>query len=136
MLARKQIIDEVMKVQDTLIICAPRVSQMMVLYGLKNCLQWLKHKTDFLSGNAEQFSMLFNSKHKKFKLSSCSSFFAYIKHPYEDKTALEVSILLAKEAKILVLPGSMFGPLQERYLRLAFGNISDPKKLSEVVDRL
>ncbi len=135
-LARKQIIDEVIKVQDTLIICAPRVSQMMVLYGLKNCLQWLKQKTDFVRSNAEQFSKLFNSKHEKFKLSSCTGFFAYIKHPYENKTALQVSMQLAKEAKILVLPGSIFGPSQERYLRLAFGNISDPKKLSEVVDRL
>ena len=42
---------------------------------------------------------------------------------------------LAQEYDVLCLPGSMFGPGQEDYLRLAFANV-DAKLMAPLVERL
>jgi len=128
--------DEMMKVQDSVIICAPKVSQYMALYGLKECSSWLKERVAFIQTNAEGFRGLCVSKLKGFELSSCANFFAYLKHPFKGMGSYDASLKVAKEAKVLTLPGSIFGPGQEQYLRLAFGNIPEPSKMAEVVSRL
>ena len=135
-LAQKELMDQIIKVQDSVIICAPKISQFMVLYALRECSAWLKDKVSFIQTNASEFSSLCSNNLKGFELSSCANFFAYIKHPFKGISAYDASIKVANQAKILTLPGSIFGPGQENYLRLAFGNVSDPNKLSEVVKRL
>ncbi|HOW16756.1 MAG TPA: aminotransferase class I/II-fold pyridoxal phosphate-dependent enzyme, partial [bacterium] len=135
-LAQKAFMDQIMKVQDSVIICAPKVSQYMALYGLKECHSWLDEKVKYVQSNASHFRELCKTQLKGFSLSSCANFFAYIKHPFNDISSYEASIKVAQQAKILTLPGAIFGPEQDSYLRLAFGNVSDPSKLSEVVSRL
>ncbi len=135
-LAQKAFMDQIMKVQDSVIICAPKVSQYMALYGLKECHSWLDEKVKYVQSNASHFRELCKTQLKGFSLSSCANFFAYIKHPFNNISSYEASIKVAKQAKILTLPGAIFGPEQDSYLRLAFGNVSDPSKLSEVVSRL
>jgi aspartate/methionine/tyrosine aminotransferase len=49
--------------------------------------------------------------------------------------AKAVAQRLAREHQLLCLPGSMFGPDQDQYLRLAFANV-EAKVMPEVVDRL
>jgi len=134
-IAKKEIMDEVMKAQDTVIICAPKVSQMAAMEGLNSCMGWLREKVVLINANAKEFTSLFNSNVKGFQLKSCGNFFAYVKHPYDDKSASQVSELLAKKINVLTLPASIFGPGQERYLRLSFGNLSGREKINEVVER-
>jgi aspartate/methionine/tyrosine aminotransferase len=130
-----EVMKEVMKVQDTVIICAPRISQVAALVGLRECRDWLAEKVKYVNSNVQDFTKLFNSRLKKFELPSCSNFFAYVRHPYNDKTSAEVAQMIASKADIMVLPASIFGPKQDRFFRLAFGNLSSKDQLNQVVER-
>ncbi|MEI6079785.1 MAG: aminotransferase class I/II-fold pyridoxal phosphate-dependent enzyme [bacterium] len=127
---------EVMKVQDTVIICAPRVSQIAAVFGLKECGDWLAERVAYMNSNVKEFTKLFNSNLKKFKLSSCSNFFAYVRHPHEEMSSTEVAELIAKKANMMVLPATIFGPEQEHFFRIAFGNLSGKDQLNQVIERL
>ena len=53
---------------------------------------------------------------------SAGAYFAYLAHPFGQRPAMRVARRLADEQNILALPGSMFGPAQDGFLRLAFAN--------------
>jgi hypothetical protein len=59
----------------------------------------------------------------RYRLVSAGAYFAYIAHPFEGRSATQVARRLADEQNILAIPGSIFGPGQESYLRLAFANV-------------
>jgi aspartate/methionine/tyrosine aminotransferase len=48
---------------------------------------------------------------------------------------MEVAKRLAERQNLLVLPGTMFGPDQQDYLRVAFANV-EAKWMPEVAERL
>jgi aspartate/methionine/tyrosine aminotransferase len=59
-----------------------------------------------------------------YRLVSAGAYFAYLAHPFGARPAMQVARRLADEQNILALPGSMFGPGQEAYLRVAFANVA------------
>ena len=69
-----------------------------------------------------------------FRLVASGPFFGWVRHPFDGATGREVARRLVREAGILLLPGEVFGPGLERYLRLAFGNIRE-EKIPEAVAR-
>ena len=135
-IATEKVIKEIAKVHDTVIVCAPRIAQIAALTGLNDCSDWLNEKVAFIQNNIEEFKKIFAVAPTKYKLACCGNFFAYLKHPYEDKTAEEVSFLLAEKANIMTLPGPIFGPKQERFIRLAFGNLQGKDQILQLVERL
>ena len=135
-IADAKIINELLKVQDTVIICAPTISQIAALTGLNSCSEWLNEKIKFVQNNVKEFKKLFATANTKYKLASCGNFFAYLKHPYQDKTAQEACFVLAEQANIMTLPGPIFGPKQERFIRLAFGNLQGKDQILQLVERL
>ncbi|ODN71261.1 hypothetical protein A6302_01376 [Methylobrevis pamukkalensis] len=56
------------------------------------------------------------------QVTSIGAYFAYVRHPLAAASA-EVAERLAREAGVLCLPGSWFGPGQEDHLRFAFANV-------------
>jgi aspartate/methionine/tyrosine aminotransferase len=48
---------------------------------------------------------------------------------------MQVAKRLAERENLLILPGSMFGPDQDDYLRVAFANV-EAKWMPEVAERL
>ena len=71
----------------------------------------------------------------KYQLVSSGAYFAYVKHPFAGESSKTVAKRLAQEFDILCLPGAMFGPGQEDYLRFAFANV-DKEKMEPLVERL
>jgi aspartate/methionine/tyrosine aminotransferase len=88
-----------------------------------------------MSERLQSLRNAFNRTGLKYDLVSSGAYFAYVRHPFEGRPAKNVARKLACEHRLLCLPGSMFGPGQERYLRLAFANV-EAQVMSEVVDRL
>ncbi len=78
---------------------------------------------------------VFESGNLGFELVSTGAYFAYLRHPYAGETAAAVAKRLAQEHGVLALPGTVFGPGQEPYLRLAFANL-EAERMAEVGDRL
>ena len=71
----------------------------------------------------------------RYELISSGALFAYVKHPFTGETAKQVAVRLAGEHDLLCLPGSMFGPGQESYLRIAFAN-AEASDMETLADRL
>ena len=134
-IAGPQFIAEIEKVMDCVSISAPHVSQLAALFGLRSLASWKSEKGRMMSARLQSLRKAFHRSRLNYELVSSGAYFAYVRHPFEDTPAKTVAQRLAREHQLLCLPGSMFGPGQERYLRLAFANV-EAHVMPDVVDRL
>jgi aspartate/methionine/tyrosine aminotransferase len=125
---------ELEKILDCITICAPTISQGAALYGLRSLDDWKNQKLATAKEKAAALRQAFTHPGLSYKLLSVGAFFAYIQHPFTDD-AKTVAKRLAQKHDLLALPGSMFGPGQEQYLRLAFANV-EAGVMPDVVARL
>lgn len=121
-IAGTRVLEAVAKVMDTIQICTPRISQDAALYGLQHVWPWVAEKRAMLAQREAALRDVFTSEDMGYELISAGAYFAYIQHPFEDLSAKQVARMLADEQNVLCLPGSYFGPQQERFLRFAFAN--------------
>lgn len=134
-IAGKKILDETEKILDCMAICAPQISQRGALFGLANLEDWKREKQRLMEERRKALHAAFNNPGLSYKLVSSGAYFAYVKHPFIRATAKSVAMRLAGEHDVLCLPGSMFGPDQDSYLRLAFAN-SPAEEMPVLVERL
>lgn len=125
---------ELEKVLDCVAICAPAISQGAALFGLRALDQWKREKLDLAKEKAVALKMAFADPELDYQLLSVGAFFAYVRHPF-GLDAKTVAKHLARKHDLITLPGSMFGPGQEWFLRLAFAN-ADAAVMPDVVARL
>ena len=71
----------------------------------------------------------------RWRMVSIGAYFAYVEHPFAGQRSTDVSKRLADEENLLTIPGDMFGAGQERFVRIAFANVSDDK-IPAVLERL
>lgn len=128
-------VDQVAKLMDTMSICAARIAQDGALYALRHLLPWADAKRAMMAGRREALLKEFESGNLGFELVSTGAYFAYLRHPFAGETAASVARRLAQEHGVLALPGTVFGPGQDPYLRLAFANL-EAERMGEVADRL
>jgi aspartate/methionine/tyrosine aminotransferase len=136
MLAHPGTLDAVAKVADCVAICPPVGAQAAGLYALQ-ALQ--DHRRDLRQRMAERVAALratmSDGPDCGYALVSAGAYFAYLRHPFPDRDADAVARGLVRDQGVLALPGSMFGPGQTRYLRLAFANL-DAEAFPELARRL
>ncbi|WP_119391685.1 aminotransferase [Taklimakanibacter lacteus] len=125
---------ELEKILDCVAICAPTISQGAALFGLTSLAGWKQQKLDRAKEKASALRAAFAHPALSYRLLSVGAFFAYISHPFGED-AKTVARRLAQKHDLLALPGSMFGPGQERHLRLAFANV-EAEVMPDVVARL
>jgi hypothetical protein len=70
-----------------------------------------------------------------YSLASSGAYFAYLKHPHAGRPSLAVAKRLAERQHVLALPGSIFGPDQDDYIRMAFANV-DASLMDDIAARL
>ena len=132
--AGTKLMAEIEKAMDCVSICPPRLGQEAALYGLNHLLPWARKNTEGLKARAD---LLGQGLHKsnRWRLVSIGAYFAYVEHPFASQPSTEVSKRLADEENLLTSPGDMFGAGQERFVRLAFANVTDDK-IPIVLERL
>ena len=123
------------KVTDCVQICAPRLGQEAALYGIGHLGAWRRENADVMAGRAEALRRAFARNDLTWELISAGAYFAYVRHPFEGQSAADTARRLAQRHGLLALPGSWFGPDQERYLRFAFANL-DAAVMPQIVERL
>ncbi len=128
-------LEEAAKILDCTAICAPHIGQRAGLFGLTELAEWRAGKAGLMQARMRTFRDAFLDNRIRYKPVSSGAYFAYVRHPFEIESANAVAHRLADEANILCLPGSMFGPDQERYLRFAFANL-EAEQIPELVRRL
>ena len=126
---------EAAKVLDCMTICPPQITQHGVIYALRELNDWKRGKLEMMAGRLAAIRDAFGSAGLAYKLLSSGAYFAYVRHPFRGEASKSVAMRLAQEYDVLCLPGSMFGPGQEDYLRLAFANV-DAKLMAPLVERL
>lgn len=117
------------KILDCLAICAPHIGQKAALFGLHALSGWVADRRREVAGRMAAFREAMAAAGTGYEIVSMGAYFAYLRHPYPDRTAAAVARGLVDEHNILCLPGPMFGPGQERFLRFAFANVG-----AEVMD--
>ena len=122
--ASSEFLKELVKVMDCAAICAPKLAQRSALYALMHLHDWREEKKQMMNLRAESFRQYFQENNRsRFRLSTLGPCFAYIRHSEVGETAYEVAKNLAWNENLLLLPGSMFGPDQDSFLRIAFANV-------------
>jgi aspartate/methionine/tyrosine aminotransferase len=129
------IVDEVTKVQDCINICAAQVSQVAAAFALENLADDVRERARHMDARAERLQAVLNGSNSGFRVLSAGAWFAYVAHPFEGRDGYSVAQRMATEFGILSVPGSMFGPGQEPYLRFAFANLSD-RQIEPLIERL
>ena len=119
---------EVEKWLDTVAICPAQLGQRAALWGMENLGDWLAgERRDILARRAAMeagFAAL-----PDWRALGCGAYFAYVAHPF-DLPSDAVAKALVDRASLLLLPGTMFGPLRrdggsgraEATLRIAYAN--------------
>lgn len=116
----RKFIDEALKIQDAMLICAPAISQAAVLGALREepryieqFLPELRERREFLRARLEETPGLeWNG--------ADGGFFAFVRvEGCTDSLALAMRLL--DEAHVVTLPGRLFGKAGEGFLRISYG---------------
>ncbi len=130
----EEFIQEYLKVQDTITICAPTAGQLLALEVLKSGLDFIEDELRRL-GLLRELAYLRASEIDALELERTKGTFYMFPHVKgcEDSKRLVLDILQSTE--MLVLPGSIFGASGEGHIRLSFGPLT-PEAVDEAFDRL
>ncbi len=123
--AAPEVIVNALKIQDSMVVCQPRITQLAVKFGVENLDDWVEGNRLMMNFRHNLFCNAFNIPGNRFRIVASGNFFAWVRHPFSSLSGRKVVKKLVDEAAILCLPGEVFGPGLEGYLRLAFGNISE-----------
>ena len=136
MIAEPALLDAVAKLADCVQICPPVLGQAAAGYALAHLQDHRAALRDIMAARVADLRAAFAAQPDAgYELVSAGAYFAYLRHPFEDRDARTVARDLVRRHKVLALPGDMFGPGQEGYLRLAFANL-DSGAFPELVERL
>jgi aspartate/methionine/tyrosine aminotransferase len=135
MISGPALLSEAAKVLDCMTICPPHLTQLGVQFALTELADWKRGKLQLMSGRLAAIREAFANPALNFEMVSSGAYFAYVKHPYRGEASKPVAMRLAQQHDVLCLPGVMFGPGQEDYLRFAFANV-DAEFMMPLVERL
>jgi aspartate/methionine/tyrosine aminotransferase len=132
--ASEEFVSHALKAQDTMAVCQPRITQHAVRFGMEHLGAWVAGNRVMMERRHDVFREEFARPGNPFSLVTSGPFFGWVRHPFAGSTGREVARRLARDYGLLLLPGEVFGPGLERYLRLAFGNIRE-ETIPEAVAR-
>ena len=134
-IAGPAIIEQVTKIQDCLAICAPRLSQVMALHAIRTLQPWVRAQAHAMQTRVTALKDAFAGSASGFELLAAGAWFAYVRHPMTGVAATDVARRLAIEQSVLCIPGEVFGPGQEDFIRFAFANL-EAEQMPQLVERL
>ncbi len=127
-------INEFLKVQDTVTICAPTAGQLLALEMLKKGLDAVDDELERLSLLRKLAYLRINEIDELETVETSGTFYLFPKvKGCTDSRKLALDLL--ETAKILVLPGSIFGEAGEGHIRLSIGPLT-PDAVDKAFDRL
>ena len=115
---------ELAKAIDTVQICPPRAAQIALASAVAGLRDWRAGNRAIMAARAEAFRAAM-APLNAWRIDALGTYFAYLRLPDGLADAEATAEMLAVERGLLGLPGSFFGPGQERHLRLAFANAEE-----------
>ena len=127
LIAGPDLVEQLTKVQDCISICAPRIAQEAALYALQHLHGFVAERRAEMGERIDALRAAFavaggSARAGRFSLECAGAWFAYVAHG-SSMDGYEAARRLARNFGVLCVPGQMFGPGQEAYLRFAFANL-------------
>lgn len=132
--AGEKVVEEIAKIMDNLQICAPRAAQGAVARALPALVEWRAANRHEIDMRADALREVMTDL-AGWKLEAIGAYFAFIRHPFADRSSTEVAEQLAKRAGILAIPGEYFGVRHTQFLRFAFAN-ADATTIRQLRERM
>jgi len=121
----RELLRNALKIQDSMAVCQPRITQQAVAYGCTCLDAWAALRRDEMLSRHTAFAEAFDAPGNPFRRVASGGFFAWVEHPWRELDGRTAARRLAERGNLICLPGESFGPGLQRYLRLAFGNLND-----------
>lgn len=122
--ASPDLLRQAVKLADCETIGAPRIAQEAATFGLEQLGDWAEARRVEMVERVDAFHRAMATVTTGFDVVAAGAYFAWLRHPFAGVAARAVARRLADDHDLLAIPGECFGPQQDRYLRLAFGNIA------------
>jgi aspartate/methionine/tyrosine aminotransferase len=122
------------KVLDTLQICPSRAPQAALAWAIAGLRRWREENRGVMATRAAAFRRAL-APLPEWRIEAIGGYFAYLRLPAWAPPAEETARILASRLGLATLPGSFFGPGQDRHLRIAFAN-ADLPVIAEVPARI
>ena len=116
------VIRQMAKIMDNLQICAPRAPQAALGSCMSQLRAWRRDNGIEISHRANVLNKAMQTL-PDWRIESIGAYFAYVQHPWPDRSSISIAEDLASKCGIVTLPGEFFGPSQQRFLRFAFANV-------------
>lgn len=133
--AGARFVEQIAKLMDCVAICTSRIAQDGALYALAHLWPWARERRALMDERRVALLHVFDADDLGFQPVSTGAYFAYVRHPFNGESSAKVARRLAQEHGVLCLPGSVFGPGQDEYLRFAFANL-EADRMGELGERL
>jgi aminotransferase len=131
----EEIVNEILKVHDGLVTCAPVISQYAALAAIEDEGECIKK---FRKGFQQSLEVMCQRLDKLNNIFSYqkpnSSYFVFPKILTPHKDSWQFAIDILNNAKVATVPGSAFGPNGEGHIRMNFGR--DIELINNAFDRL
>ena len=134
MVAGAAVLQQVVKVLDNLHICPQRAGQAALCWGIGALEGWRAGNRTLINARADTIRGAFQ-RLPDWRIQSLGAYFAYVQHPFAQTPSAAVAERMTMELGALSLPGSAFGPGQDRHIRIAFAN-TDAAGLEQLASRL
>ena len=84
LVAGRRVIHQALKVQDSMTVCQPRLTQLAVQYGCDHLDQWVEDNAMMMHKRHDRFCQAFQQPGNRFHLAASGGFFAWVKHPWPE----------------------------------------------------
>lgn len=120
--AAEAVIQQIAKVMDNLQICAPKAPQHALAPLIPTLTDWREQNRQEINRRARTMQSAIATA-PEWQLISIGAYFAFVRHPYPDRSSVDVTRQLAEQFGIITIPGSYFGRDLDQFLRFAFANV-------------
>jgi aminotransferase len=134
LVAQPAFIDEALKVQDAMLVCAPVISQKAALGGLQEPGHTLSHRREILDQRRRLLIERIAEIPKLAWHPTRGAYFAFVRAQGCTNSA-ELARDILDTVHVVTVPGSVFGQSGEGYLRLSYGSV-ESADLDEACGRL
>jgi aspartate/methionine/tyrosine aminotransferase len=123
LVAPEHLFDDLIKIQDTVIICAPAVSQAVALEALRIGRSYCRSHLEVLARVRRRVLALLSGDPDLLSIPESRGAFYFLAKVRTEVTDLRLAERLVREHKVAVIPGGTFGITEGCFLRIAYGNL-------------
>jgi aminotransferase len=127
-------VEQALKVQDTMVICAPVIAQKTALGALGEPPTFIAARREALDHRRQLLAARLAAIPALHWQPTEGAYFAFVRVA-GCRDSLQLTLQVLEQAHVVTIPGSLFGPSGEGYLRLSYGSVEE-EELEEACGRL